>query len=173
MRIAARHPELLRSLSLLETAADAEPRENLPKYRVLNALARLNLLGLVAPRVMPIMFGDTFLQDSERASERERLLDALRSNRRRTYRAVNGVLSRRGVETELGQIRCPTLIVRGDEDRAIGLERVLALHRAIPGSELVRLPAGGHTVTLEEPEAVNRVLGDFLDRVERGGKLAR
>lgn len=173
MRIAARHPELVRSLTLIETAADPEPRENLPKYRVLNALARLNLLGLVAPRVMPIMFGDTFLRDPERATERERLLDLLRTNRRRIYRAVNGVLYRQGVEQEVGRIRCPTLIVRGDEDRAIALDRVLALHGAIPGSELVRLPTGGHTITLEEPEAVSRALSDFLDRAERGAKIAR
>ena len=172
LRIAARRPELVRSLTLLETAADPEPRQNLSKYRVLNTLARLNLLALAAPRVMPILFGQSFLEDPARAAERKALLRQLRANRRRIYRAVNGVLEREGVEHELKRIRCPTLIVRGDEDRAIALERVLSLHGYIAGSELVRLPAGGHTVTLEQPDEVNRLLSDFVDRVERTGKLS-
>jgi pimeloyl-ACP methyl ester carboxylesterase len=173
MRIAARRPELVRSLTLLATAADPEPKKNLPKYRVLNLLARLNLLPLVTSQVMPIMFGPTFLEDPNRVGERQRLLGELRANRRRIYRAVNGVLSRGGVEHELEKVRCPALVLRGDEDRAIGLDRALALHRGIAGAELVRLPTGGHTVTLEEPEAVNRALGAFLDRVERGGKIGQ
>lgn len=163
MRIAARRPELVRSLSLLETAADPEPVENLGKYRALNAMARLGLMRFVSAKVLPIMFGQSFLDSPERAAEREALIDELRNHPRRIYRAVNGVIHRRGVEAELANIRCPTLIVRGDEDRAIALERVLAMHRALPGSELVRLPRGGHTVTLEEPELVNQVLARFLD----------
>lgn len=166
MRIAARRPELVRSLVLLETAADPEPRENLGKYRALNALARLGLLRLVAPRVMRIMFGQSFLEDPARAHERERLRAELAANRRRIYRAVNGVLARAGVGHELGRIRCPTLVVHAAEDRAIARERALAMQRGIAGSELVLLPRGGHTATLEEPELVNRELVRFLERVE-------
>ena len=33
MRLAARHPELVRSLSLLETSAEPEPAQNVPAYR--------------------------------------------------------------------------------------------------------------------------------------------
>src|SRR5438552_10053419 len=33
MRIAARRPDLVRSLALLETSADPEPPENVPRYR--------------------------------------------------------------------------------------------------------------------------------------------
>jgi 3-oxoadipate enol-lactonase len=164
MRLAARRPELVRSLVLLETAADAEPRQNLPKYRVLNAIARLGLLGAVAGRVAPIMFGQTFLRDTTRSAERRSYTRALAQNRRRIYRAVNGVLSRHGVEQELAAIRCPTLVVWSAEDRAIARTRAEALHRGIAGSELTILPRGGHSVTLEEPELVSEVLSRFLDR---------
>src|SRR5215470_17391800 len=40
MRIAARQPQLLKSLILLETSADPEPLENVPKYKRLNFVAR-------------------------------------------------------------------------------------------------------------------------------------
>ena len=50
MRLAARHPELLRSLTLIETAADREPRMNIPKYRMLAFLARLFGYRMLVPR---------------------------------------------------------------------------------------------------------------------------
>ena len=40
MRLAARRPELLRSLTLIESAADGEPRWNVPKYRAMSLVAR-------------------------------------------------------------------------------------------------------------------------------------
>src|SRR5215470_9518243 len=41
MRLALRRPALLRSLVLVDTAADAEPRANVPKYRAMSLVARL------------------------------------------------------------------------------------------------------------------------------------
>src|SRR3954447_24145267 len=63
MRLAARRPELVRSLVLMETSNDAEPRRNVPKYAAMSFLARfLGVLPFV-PAVMNIMFGRTFLRD--------------------------------------------------------------------------------------------------------------
>ena len=61
MRLAARRPELIKSLMLLETSADAEPPENLPRYKLLSLIARWLSLRVVAGRVMSIMFGQKFL----------------------------------------------------------------------------------------------------------------
>lgn len=65
--------------------------------------------------------------------------------------------------------RCeiPALIVAGDEDDPC-LEPALLMKRNIPGAGLVVMPMTGHTLNLEEPDAFNRALADFLHRVERG-----
>ena len=42
------------------------------------------------------------------------------------------------------------------------------MKRTIPTAGLVVLPHCGHAVNLEEPEAFNRVLGDFLAAAEGG-----
>jgi 3-oxoadipate enol-lactonase len=165
MRIAARRPELLRSLVLIATAADPEPKKNLPRYRLLNTIARLGVLRALSGQLMPIMFGESFLRDPARAAERAALEQQLREHPRRIYRAVNGVLYREGVEHELSRITVPTLVLRGDEDHAIALERAERLHRGIRGSRLVRLPRGGHTVTLEEPDLVTREIRQFLEHL--------
>jgi len=161
-RIAARRPELLRSLVLLETAADPEPKHNRPKYRALNVIGRMGGLSLVASPVMPIMFGDTFLRDPYRAQERDRWIGQLKQNRRSIYKAVNGVIERGGFEDQLDKIQVPTLILHGQEDRAIAMHRAEALHAGIAGSQLVKLPRGGHTSTIEEPELVNTEISRFI-----------
>ena len=166
MRLAARHPRLLKSLILLETSADGEPEENGPKYRRLNFVARWIGLWAVAGQVMPIMFGQTFLNDPARAAERARWKAAMIANHRiGITRAVMGVVERAPILPELGKIDLPTLIVVGEEDVATVPEKSERMHAAIGGSELVRLPRAGHSSTIEEPLAVNAAMEAFLARV--------
>ena len=82
LRLAARRPELLRSLILLETTADPEPSENVAKYKQLTFVARWFGLGLVVDRVMPVMFGRTFLGDPVRALERREWRHRMSENHR-------------------------------------------------------------------------------------------
>jgi len=48
MRLAIRRPELIKSLTLIETSADPEPKENVPKYKRMAFIARLFGLNIVA-----------------------------------------------------------------------------------------------------------------------------
>jgi pimeloyl-ACP methyl ester carboxylesterase len=50
----------------------------------------------------------------------------------------------------------------GEEDVATVPAKAERLHALIAGSRLVRLPRGGHSSTVEEPERVNAVLAEFL-----------
>ena len=166
MRLAIRHPELLRSLMLLETSADPEPRENVPRYTLLALVARLFGLRLVASRVMPIMFGRKFLDDPARAELRAEWRRRMIANHRvGITRAVRGVIRRQGVYDQLGRIAVPTLVVVGDQDVATTPEKARRLHAGIRGSELVVIPGAGHTSSVEEPQAVTAALEAFLARV--------
>jgi pimeloyl-ACP methyl ester carboxylesterase len=162
MRIAARHPDLLHSLSVLASAADPEPLDHLPRYRLLNRIAGIAGVGLVAAKVMPLMFGSSFLHDSARNDERRRWVAELRKNKRTITRAVNGVIERSGCTDELANIRCPVQILHGDEDAAISRARALVTHEQISGSSFHAIPRAGHSMTIENPVAVNQVLRDFL-----------
>jgi 3-oxoadipate enol-lactonase len=162
MRIAARRPDLLRSLLLLETSADPEPARNVPRYRLLNFVARWFGLRPVATPVMRIMFGRSFLADPARGRERELWRARLLGNRRDIWRAVNGVIERQGVYGELGRIAVPTLVLVGEEDVATVPAKAERIHQAIAGSRLVRIPRAGHSSTVEEPEAVTAAIREFL-----------
>ncbi len=164
MRLAARRPELIRSLVLMETSADPEPHAL--KYRLLGAIVRLlgrTGMRLVMPRVMRIMFGRKFLDDPAREEER-RLWRArgMENDPVGVLRALNGVIERRGVYDELERISIPTLVMVGDQDVATVPAKAERIHAAIPGSRLVVIPGAGHTASAEEPEFVNAALAEFL-----------
>ena len=169
MRLAARRPELVRSLVLMETSADPEPAENVPRYRLLGGVVRLlGTLGmrLVMPRVMRIMFGRTFLEDPAREAERRLWRERGMANRPRgIVRALDGVIERKPVYDELGKIAVPTLVMVGDEDVATVPAKAERLHGAIRGSRLVVIPGAGHTSSVEQPEVVNAALEGFLASV--------
>ena len=166
LRLAARCPDLLRSLILLETTADPEAGENVAKYRQLTFVARWFGLGLVVDRVMPVMFGRTFLSDPARAGERHQWRARMSGNHRLGItRATTGVITRNGIANEIDGIRVPVLILVGDEDVAVPLAHSQRLHEHIAGSRLQIIPRAGHTSTVEEPTAVNVSLTNFLSNL--------
>jgi pimeloyl-ACP methyl ester carboxylesterase len=164
MRLAARRPELVKTLTLIDTAADQEPRLNVPKYRALSLIARFVGLRPVAGAVMRLMFGATFLGDAARAELRERLRgELLALDVPRVEAALHAVVARQPIAPELGRIETPTLVLHGDEDRAIVMPRAEKTARAIAGARLVVIPRAGHTSSVEAPEAVTRALAEFLE----------
>jgi 3-oxoadipate enol-lactonase len=163
MRLAARRPDLVTSLILLGTSADPEPTANIPKYRMLNLVGRWLGFGLVAARVMPIMFGQKFLGDPTRSWLREEWRRRMLANHRiGITRATAGVIARRGIYDQLHIIRAPTLILVGDQDSATPPAVAQRIHARIPQSQLAIIPGAGHTSTVEEPEAVNAAILAFL-----------
>jgi len=168
MRIGFRRPELLQSLTLIDTSADAEPVENLSKYKLLNFIARWFGLGLVVRKVTPIMFGDSFLSDPSRAKEREEWQKFISANHKTGItRAVEGVINRPGISEEISQIDLPVLIIVGDEDVATTPDKSEKIHAMIKGSQLVRIANAGHSSPIEEPSAVNSAISDFLARITK------
>ena len=91
------------------------------------------------------------------------------------HSATGSALTMRGVQKErpslwdlegaMKALTVPTLIITGDEDEPC-LAPALLMKRAIRTSGLVVLPKSGHTINLEEPEAFNRAVGEFLAQVE-------
>ena len=71
------------------------------------------------------------------------------------------------LEAQFRRLTLPTLIICGDEDDPT-LEPGLFLKRSIATSALLVLPRCGHTMNLEDPEAFNRGLLDFMTWVDAG-----
>jgi 3-oxoadipate enol-lactonase len=165
IRLAAKHPRLLRSLILMCSSADTDPAENLKKYKFLNFLGRWIGPWSVAHALAPVIFGKTTLSDPARKELKAQLITHLSRNRWSSWRAVNGVIFRESLHEELPKIMSPTLVIAGDEDLCMDPARSEQLATSICGAKFERIPNGGHAITIEQPVAVNAVIEEFLQSV--------
>lgn len=163
LRLAVKRPELLQSLILVDTSADPEPEDNLPKYKLLNLITRWVGPWAVSSRVMPIMFSQSFLSDPAKTHlQKEWRQHFVNNHKVGVTKAVEGVISREGVYGLLSEVGVPTLVLVGENDIATTPDKSERIHDAIPNSRMVTIPNSGHMSPVEEPEAVNAAINDFL-----------
>ena len=172
MRLAARYPELVRSLTLLNTSAMPESLAQRLRYRAMQAVVALFGPGPLLSQVLPVMFGASFRNDPARRAELERWVHHVRSLPRRIVGPVGGVIGRAAIIDELKYIRCPTLVLTGDEDHTTPPAQAERIVSQIAGARLVRLANCGHSSAIEAPEAVNRAIAEFLASVDTAGTTA-
>ncbi|MBC7631553.1 alpha/beta hydrolase [Aeromicrobium sp.] len=165
MRLAARRPELIRSLTLLDTSAGPEDPEKISKYRLLAKVYGLLGLGPVRSQVEPIMFGPTFLADPASTVHRDAWMAEVRAVKRSGMKkAIYGVTDRLPILPELGAITAPTLVVVGADDVATPVAKAEVIAGAIAGSRLEIVPDSGHSSTIEQPKALSDLIEAFVDQ---------
>jgi 3-oxoadipate enol-lactonase len=74
-------------------------------------------------------------------------------------------ISKIDVLDRLHEIKCPTLVIVGEEDHGTPPEMARAIHANLPGSELVLIPNAAHFSNVEQEKAFNDAMLAFLDRV--------
>ncbi len=107
--------------------------------------------GLLSPRAVPQAW--------------PRVVAAMAALRKDAYlRTVEAsVLQDRGARLE--DIRCPVLVLAGEDDALYPLSISQGMAARIPGAELGTIPAAGHLSNLEQPQAFNAAVQAFLARV--------
>ena len=75
------------------------------------------------------------------------------------------------METQLKKFSVPLLVIVGDEDD-LCLDGSVFLKRTVPTAALLVLPRAGHTISSEEPAAVNTALAELFAAAEAGRWLA-
>ena len=76
--------------------------------------------------------------------------------------ALRAMAERRDSTMILPGIRCPVLIIAGEEDALIPAQESRAMSQAIPGARLDIIPHAGHLVNLEQPAAFQRLVASGL-----------
>jgi 3-oxoadipate enol-lactonase len=162
-RLAARRPDLVRSLILIDTSSGPEDPDKISRYRLLGRIYGMVGLRPLKGQVSPIMFTREFLA-TPRGKDVEAvwMAELSRQQKSGTKKAIFGVTDRLPIRDEIGKITAPTLVVVGDGDVATVPAKAEAIAAAIPGAQLVVLPGVGHVSTLEAPDAVNAAILPFL-----------
>ncbi len=81
---------------------------------------------------------------------------------------IGGLVGMRDRKNYMPLLNCfalPTLVIGGEEDITIPPENAAALGEGLPNSTLEIVPKAGHMANMEQPDAFNRTLLEFLDRI--------
>jgi 3-oxoadipate enol-lactonase len=163
MRLALAHPEVVRSLMLLDTSAHAQDPERASQYQTMAQIIKEQGSEAVVQGVIPIFFSPAFIQGQPQK------LEAFREQFRKidgegNYRATLAVTRRRDIREDIKGIGVPTLVIVGEEDLPTPVDEAESIHRQIAGSRLEKIAGAGHMTPLEQPEKVTALLEDFLSQ---------
>lgn len=163
MRLALRHPERVAGLILLDSQAGPEPPENIPGYdAMVEAWMAQGPSDQIAETVATIIIGPHRPESAAwiakwKARPRESIVPI--------YTTLMG---RDDITDRLGEIDAPALVVHGEDDLAIGMERAEVLVERLPNARpLVRVPGAGHAANLTHSEPVNAAIVGFLEELSR------
>jgi pimeloyl-ACP methyl ester carboxylesterase len=182
VRLAARHPELVRSLVLVSPALpDLRPRRSVLGVPVLAVPGLGEQVWRAVARMPPERQVQAMLETTfgdPRGVSPTRRAEAVEEYRRRftlpyagdaLSRSTRGLLrayldpGETGLWREASRLRQPTLLVYGARDRLVDPRRATRAAATISGSRLVVLPRAGHVAQMEEPLLVARLVERFLD----------
>lgn len=163
MRLAARNPEIVHTLTLMDTAATAEEPANRSKYKTLSKVYRVAGMKPLRARVAPIMLAEGNL-DAPWVQEWMTQLE--RTDRVGLVKAIDSVADRDPCEDEAIRIIAPTLVVVGSEDAATPPDKSRRITELIAGSRYREIPGAGHSPSMERPDEVTTILEEFLSEYD-------
>lgn len=153
-------PERIARLALLDTSARPDtPEQTAARYAFIE-MAEKGRFSEVVDTLTP-----RFLQPSGREDpDLKEILNAMAFDvgAAAFVRQQKAIISRPDSRPLLPQIRCPTLVLTGDNDDLTTPEMAQEIAGGIPGAELTIVRDCGHLSTIERPEAVNAALTKWL-----------
>jgi 3-oxoadipate enol-lactonase len=175
MRLAAHHPDLIRTLTLMNTTATKEKAVNRMKYVMLAQFVKLFSPAPFTSIAVKELFGQTTRRSAERRAMLEQWRGKLRARPRNIARSLLAVMNRREIRAdELAAISCPTLIITGEDDTAQRPQNSKSMIAGIRGARHVNIPGAGHSSCLETPDAVTSAMEELLrQRVPANERAAK
>jgi 3-oxoadipate enol-lactonase len=155
------HADRLESLVLCDTSA-VMPAEAQPILQQRIALARQNGMADQVDGILERWFTPTYLRANP--PEVEMIRQQIRATPLAGFIGCSEALRGLNYLERLSEIKLPTLIMVGEEDPGTPVAASQAIHERIAGSQLVILPSARHLCNIEQAEAFNKALMDFLLR---------
>jgi len=163
MTYALEHPGALRSLVLCDTSSRVGPEAKPVWDERIRIATEQGMEPLVEP-TLKRWFTEPFL--ARRPPAVERVRDMIRATPVTGYVGCCHAIPQIDLTDRLHGIACPVQIIVGEQDVGTPVAMARAIHQAIAGSDLVVIPDASHLSNVEQPEAFNRALLDFLGRVD-------
>lgn len=158
MRAAWKHPERVRALALVDTAAALFPAEVIAAYRATaDAWLEHGPVGEIATGMAELLFGKGWDASPWLAKWQAKPPAEM-------AHPWDTVLRRDEFMHRLPEIRCPSLVIHGSADQAFDLATAKGLAAALGDCRgLVVIDGAAHAPNVTHPQPVNRALREFLE----------
>lgn len=156
-----RAPGLVRALILADTRASADSLEGRAGRKAMLTVLEHDGPQGVARDMMPRLLGATTRAANPGVEETVRLL-IKRQSPAAIRDAIHRMMDRPDSASLLPSITMPTLVVVGEEDTLTPPADSEAMVAALPQASLVRIAGAGHLTNLEQGQAFEASLEDFL-----------
>ncbi|MDF9302063.1 alpha/beta hydrolase [Tritonibacter mobilis] len=154
-RMAARRPDLFRSLIFMGSSVREEPKEQADQFGIwLESCAEVGFVGDNLALLQAVMFGEKTRNRPDFEASFAPWLQKLSLIRKSLFPAMYGVLERPSATHELPKITVPTLVYSGTDDFARPPAWGKEIADNVPGAKQTILDAIGHSPILEAPEIV-------------------
>jgi 3-oxoadipate enol-lactonase len=163
LALALARPDDVRSLILVNTGAAIR----FSGRRYLRGLTRVIALLVGGPPAMARVVARGLFPDPDQALLRQEAAARLSQVAPRAYLSAVRALLRFDARPRLAEIRCPTLVIAGAEDGTLGPQPTRYLADHIPGARLAIIPRSRHVTPIDQPEAFNRTVLNFLEEITR------
>lgn len=158
MAAARQAPERVRGLALLGTDARADS----PEMIALRESAIVLFAQGRAREVIEPNIAMAFHPDHAAALAADYLDVVLGAGDEQLIAQNRAVIARPDARGHLAQLRCPVLVMCGEDDRLTPPERSREIASLVPQGQLVLVPRCGHMLTMERPDVVNATLAAWL-----------
>ena len=164
LELAINYPDLVKGLVLANSSVGLTPPspETLERRRVTLELLDKGDMKRVAEMMTTGAFSPDF--KSKNPTEFKRYMKVKLQNKPDGIARLMRSLSTSIVPPDLSKVKCPVLLIVGENDLYMGVEQGKQAHEAIAGSKLVVLPTG-HAAAIELPKKFNSAVLEFLSGV--------
>jgi pimeloyl-ACP methyl ester carboxylesterase len=153
-------PQRVAKLALLDTSARPDTPEQTAGRRAQIALASQGRFREVLDAQFPRLVARMHREDPALRALLGQMAEEVGVEA--FIRQQTATMGRADSRPTLGNIRCPTLVLAGEEDELTPPERAAEIAHGIAGARLVTVPQCGHVSTLEQPAAVTQALLEWL-----------
>jgi pimeloyl-ACP methyl ester carboxylesterase len=162
MEVARQAPERVAGLALLGTNAQPESPETYQlRADAIELFERGELREVLEPN---IAFAFHPRQADDEALVQRYLTIVLDAGAQQLVRQNRALMQRPDARLHLPQLRCPVLVMCGENDILTPPACSREIAALVPGAVLRLVPECGHMLTMEKPRFVNAVLGDWLQQ---------
>lgn len=164
LRLAARRPDLIRSIVAMGTSADTE--EHTEVMDSVGEIISQQGTKAVVDEVLPFMVGKTTMNDPFRASVLSFARNAILEQGAESADALWHISHRKGILDELPNISCPALLIAGTEDYSYPPEKSEQIKDLIPNSKIEYMEKTGHVHAIENPLEVIHLIEKHLLEIQ-------